>query len=339
VECSQRIRRRKATTNRMYAALDLHERSIQLVLKDDQGGVVKESKMGKDEERILEFLDGTGARVVMESGYNHQHIYDVLKERGYDVKVAHPMMVKAIAYARVKTDKVDARMLADLLRADMIPESYVPDRDVREVRDLVRRRRYMVSLRTMLKNKIHAEVATRWIRYERDLFTEEGRVYLRSLRIDAVDDYLDTIEFLSGKIRELDEKVRPMAESDRYAKLLMTIPGVGRYSALLISSEIADINRFPDHEHLCSYANLSPKVHQSGESQYTYGGVGNSMLSWIMVQCTRVHVRKCDSAITKFYKQVSRRRGEKVAIVAAARKLMRAMYIMLKEEKPFRLDG
>ena len=323
----------------MYAALDLAERSIQAVLKDDLGRIVRESRVEKNEERILEFLGGTNAKVVMESGYNHQRIYDVLKEKGYDVMVAHPLMVKAIAYARVKTDKVDARMLADLLRTGMIPESYVPDRDVREVRDLVRRRRYMVQLRTMLKNKVHAEVATRWVKYEGDLFTEDGRAFLRSLRIDAIDDYLDTIEFLSGKIRELDERVKPLAESDRYAKLLMTIPGVGRYSALLISSEIADINRFPDHEHLCSYANLSPRVHQSGETQYTYGGSGNSMLSWIMVQCTRVHVRRCDSAITRFYQQVSRRRGEKVATVAAARKLMRAMYIMLKEEKPFRLDG
>ena len=79
MECSQRIRRKKATTNRMNAALDLHERSIQVVLKDDRGGVVKESKMGREEDRVLEFLDGTGSKVVMESGYNHQRIYDVLK--------------------------------------------------------------------------------------------------------------------------------------------------------------------------------------------------------------------------------------------------------------------
>ena len=158
----------------MYAALDLAERSIQCVLKDDTGKIVRESKMGKDEDRILGFLDGTQAKVVMESGYNHQHIYDLLKEKGYDVKVAHPLMVKAIAYAKVKSDKVDARMLADLLRADMIPEAYVPGKDVREVRDLVRRRQYMVKLRTMLKSKVHAEIATRWIKHDGDLFTEEG---------------------------------------------------------------------------------------------------------------------------------------------------------------------
>lgn len=323
----------------MYAALDLHERSVRCVLKDDQGKIVRESKMGKDADSILAFLDGTRARVVMESGYNHQRIYDLLKEKGYDVTVAHPLMVKAIAYAKVKSDKVDVRMLADLLRAGMVPEAYVPGKDIREIRDLVRRRHYMVKLRTMLKNKVHVELATRWITYDGEFFTESGRRYLRSLGIDAVNDYLDTVEFLTKKIRELDEKVRPIAESDRYAKLLMTIPGVSHYSALLIASEIADIGRFPDHAHLCSYAKLSPGVHQSGDTQYTFRGAGNAMLNWIMVQCTRIHVRRCDSAITRFYSQVSRRRGEKVAIVAAARKLLRAMYIMLKEEQAFRLDG
>ena len=142
--------------------MDFGERSVQIVLKDDPGRVMKEAKVGKDEERMLDFLDGTQAKIVMESGYNHQHIYDVLKERGCDVTAAHPFMVKAITYVRVKTDKVDARMLADLLRVGIIPEAYVPDEGFREVRDLVRRH-YMVKLRPMLKNKIHTEMATRWI--------------------------------------------------------------------------------------------------------------------------------------------------------------------------------
>lgn len=191
----------------------------------------------------------------------------------------------------------------------------------------------MVKLRTMLKNKVHAELVTRWIAYSGgDVFTEDGKTFLRSLSIDAVNDYLDTIEFLSRKLRELDEKVKKVAESDEYAKLLVTIPGVGHYAALLISSEIADIKRFPDYANLCSYARLSPGVRQSGETQHMTRTTGDSMLNWIMVQCTRIHVRRCESSvITRFYQQVSERRGEKVAIVAAARKLMRAIYIMLEE--------
>ncbi|MBI2937645.1 MAG: IS110 family transposase, partial [Thaumarchaeota archaeon] len=174
-----------------------------------------------------------------------------------------------------------------------------------------------------------------------DLFTESGRSYLRSLHIDAVNDYLDTIKFLDDKIREIDQKVKTLAKDDMYAKLLVTIPGVSFYSALLISGEIADVNRFPDHEHLCSYAGLAPGVHQSADKSYTKPSrMRNATLSWIMIQCTRVHVLHCkDSSITRFYTELAKRRGEKIAIVAAARKLMRAIYIMLKEEQAFRLDG
>jgi transposase len=280
----------------------------------------------------------------MESGLNHQYIRDLLKENNYDVNVARPLMVKAIAYARVKTDTVDARTLADLLRAKMIPEAYIPDKEIRDLRDLVRRRYRFVDVRTMFKNRIRAELAKRWINFSDDyqgkLFTEQGRKYLHSLHIDAIDDYLEEVEHIDAKIKDLDWKVRTTAENDRYAKLLLTIPGISYYGALLISCEIADIERFPDYTHLCSYARLVPSTHQSGETNYSHSDKkGSSFLNWIMIQCTRSDVRNCDSAITRHYNEVKKRRDENIAIVAAARKLMRAINIMLKEEQPLSLDG
>lgn len=326
----------------MYAAIDLHQKTVQLVLKDENGRIANEAKLSKDVNGIRNFLHGTDAKVVMESGYNHERIYDLLKEEGYDVRVAHPLMVKAIAYAKVKNDKVDARMLADLLRLDMIPESYIPSIETRELRDLARRRHYFVSTRTMFKNKIHAELSRRWIDdySTADLFTQAGRDHLKSLHIAAVDDYLDSIEFFDAKIKELDGEIKEKALHDKYAKLLVSIPGVAYYGALLISSEIADINRFPDAEHLCSYAKLAPGVHQSGDNQFQKKDrTGNHMLNWMMIQCTHVHVLNCNSSISKHYNKIRETRGSKVAIVAAARKLMKAIYIMLREERAFRLDG
>jgi len=326
----------------MYAAIDLHQKTVQMVLKDEKGQIASETKISKDAKSILQFLEGSDARVVMESGYNHEHIYDLLKEEGYDVRVAHPLMVKAIAYAKVKNDKVDARTLADLLRLDMIPECYIPSIETRELRDLARRRHYFVSTRTMFKNKIHAELSRRWIEYSKaDLSSQEGRKRLRSLEIRAVDDYLDSIEFLDAKIGELDGQIKEQALQDKYAELLVTVPGISYYGALLISSEIADINRFPDPEHLCSYAKLAPGVHQSGDTQYQkQDRRGNHMLNWIMIQCTHVHVLNCESSsITRHYNKIKESRGTNVAIVAAARKLMKAIYMMLREERTFRLDG
>ncbi|MDG6996550.1 MAG: IS110 family transposase [Nitrososphaerota archaeon] len=324
--------------------MDLHQKTVQAVVKEEDGRIVKEAKLARDGKKILEFLDGTNAQVVMESVLNHQYIRDLLKENKYEVKVAHPLMVKAIAYARVKSDRVDSKMLADLLRAKMIPESYIPDKDVRDLRDLVRRRRRFVETRTMFKNRIRAELSKRWINYEGEgkLFAQEGKNYLHSLKIDAIDDYLDAVEYIDSKIREIDSKVRAEAENDEYAKLLVTVPGFSYYGALLVSSEIANIERFSDYSHLASYARLAPATHQSRDTNYTTQHnkkMGSAMLSWIMIQCTRSHVRTCESAVTKHYNEVRKRRGEKVAIVAAARKLMRAMYVMLKENQTFRLDG
>ena len=115
---------------------------------------------------------------------------------------------------------------------------------------MTRRRHYFVSTRTTFKNKIHAELSRRWIDYSKtDPFTLIGIDHLKSLHIAAVNDYLDAIEFLDAKIKELDSEIKEQALQDKYAKLLVTIPGIS-YGALLISSEIADINRFPDPEHL-----------------------------------------------------------------------------------------
>lgn len=326
----------------MYAALDLGQRTIQAVLKREDGKIIKEIKTRKQADTILQFLKGTHANVVMESGYNHQYLYDLLKGEGYNVKIAHPLMVKAIAYAKVKTDKVDARTLADLLRMDMVPECYIPNENIRNLRDLVRRRHYFVNTRVMFKNKIHAELSKRWIDYSniQDPFNRKGKKYLRSLKIFALDDCLDTTDFLDTKIRELDNEIKKLSSEDKYAKHLITIPGISYYAALLISSEIADINRFPDYEHLSSYAKLVPSTHQSGETQYSRADKkGSQMLNWIMVQCIHTHVRYCNSSITKHYNKIKSKKGSKIAIVAAARKMMRVIYVMLKEDRSFRPDG
>jgi transposase len=282
----------------------------------------------------------------MESGYNYQYLYDLLKSKGYNVKVAHPLMVKAIAYAKVKTDKVDARILADLLRTDMIPECYIPDEKIRNLRDLARRRHYFVNTRTMFKNKVHVELSKRWIDYstgnssKSDLFTQKGREYLRSLKISSVKDRLDTVDFLDTKIQEMDNQIKTLASIDKHAKHMITIPGISYYAALLISSEIAYIKRFPDYEHLSSYAKLVPGTHQSGETQYSKADMkGSQMLNWIMVQCTHTHVRHCNSSVARHYNKIKSRKGTKIAIIAAARKMIRVIYVMLKEDRSFRPDG
>lgn len=140
------------------AASALGQKTVRAVLKRQDDKIVKESTLEKQADSALKFLNGTNANAVIESGYNYQYLYDLLKSEGYNVKVAHPLLVKAIACVKFKTDKVDARLLADLLRTDMISEGDKPNEDIRNVRDLARRRHYFVNAKTMFKNKVHVEL-------------------------------------------------------------------------------------------------------------------------------------------------------------------------------------
>ena len=112
----------------------------------------------------------------------------------------------------------------------------------------------------------------------------------------------------------MDNQIKILASKDKYAKHLITIPGISYYAALLISSEIADINRFPDYEHLSSYAKLVPGTHQSGQTHYSKADTrGSQLLNWIMIHCIHTHARFCNSSVTRHYNKIKFRKGAKVA--------------------------
>jgi transposase len=161
----------------MYVGLDIHKKVCYGTVMDEKGTVVKQAKFDNDHEALDEFMEGLEeARVVMEAGYCWQPLYDRLEETGYDVRLAHPKGVKALT--KKKTDKTDSETLAHLLRTDLLPESYVPPQEVRELRDKVRRRAFLVGMRTKIKNSIRAELAKRRIRLGVSPWTREGRMLL-----------------------------------------------------------------------------------------------------------------------------------------------------------------
>ncbi len=175
----------------MYTAMDLSQKSIQIAARNSQGKFVKECKIDKNANLLLDVLKGLGKKntikIVMESRYNHQYPYKLLRELGYDAIIAQPFMVKAIAYAKVKTDKVDARMLANLLAAELIPEAYIPETEIQDLRDLVRSRLGLVRERVH-KNKIKADLAKRWITINVSTQMILGQKCLRELNIWSIND-------------------------------------------------------------------------------------------------------------------------------------------------------
>jgi transposase len=129
-----------------------------------------------------------------------------------------------------------------------------------------------------------------------------------------------------------------LAQGDEMAKLLMTVPGIGYYSAVLIISELGDINRFPDSHHLCSYAGLIPSTHSSGGLTY-HGSItktGSKYLRWIMLESLHAHVRnEKNSNIAQFYHRISKKKGNSKAAVAAASKLVKIVYWIMKDRRTY----
>jgi len=323
----------------LYAGMDVHKRFCQIIVCTKEGEVVKKGRIKTDEKEIREFFYGLkNVKVAIEASANYSYIVDALAKEGYEVLVAHPLRTRAIAEAKIKSDKIDAKILADLARGNLIPTSWIPPKEIRELRDLVRQRIFLVKQRTKIKNKIHAELIKRGIECRGNIFTKAGKEWLHSLKIPAIETYLSIMEKLEEEIKKMDKRLKEEEKKFEEVKLLKSIPGVSTFSALVILAEIGDVNRFPDEKKIFSYAGLVPSVHKSGDRVY-YGHItkqGSKYLRWILVECARIHVRKCDSKITEFYRKLRRKgKHENVAIIGAARKLLQTIYYMLKKGESF----
>ena len=323
----------------LYAGMDVHKKFCQVIVCTKEGEVIKEGKIRTNEEEIKKFFYGLkDLKVAIEASTNYSYIVDALAKEGYEVLMAHPLKTRAIAEAKIKTDKIDAKMLANLARGNLLPISWIPPKEIRDLRDLVRQRIFLVRQRTKIKNKIKAELIKRGIDYKRNIFSKAGKEWLHSLKIPAIETYLSIMDKLEDEIKKMDKKLKKEEEKFNEIELLKSIPGISTFSALVIIAEIGDVNRFPDEKKIFSYAGLVPSVHKSGEKIY-YGRItrqGSKYLRWILVECARIHVRKCDSKITEFYRKLKKKgKHENVAIIGAARKLLQTIYYMLKKGESF----
>jgi transposase len=246
----------------------------------------------------------------------------------------HPLRCKAIASARLKNDKVDAAILAQLLRADLLPEAWIAPPEVRQLRALLRHRASLVRLGTGLRNRIHAVVAD--FGYDRtgSYWTGPGRGWLAELDLPAVSreivtDCLAFIDALAPAVDRIDGELRQHAKADPRVKVLTALPGVGQFTALVMLAEIGDITRFPSARKLASWAGLTPTVRGS-DLTVRHGHIskqGSAWLRWVLNQAAQTAKRSPEFA--PIYAAITRRRGKKIATTAIARKLLTRAYHML----------
>jgi transposase len=241
--------------------------------------------------------------------------------------MVHPLQCKAIASARLKNDKVDAATLAQLLRADLLPEAWIAPADVRQLRALLRHRAQLVRLRTLLRNRIHAILADHGHGRPAGCWSGPGRTWLASLELPAVSrevigDGLALTDALQQPIDRLDAEVRQRAKADPRVKVLTQLPGGGPFTALVLLAEIGDISRFGSARKLASWAGLTPTVRGSDRT-VRHGHISKQGPTWVRwVLCEAAQTAKRHPDFAPGYEGIARRRGKKIATTAVARKLL-----------------
>jgi transposase len=264
---------------------------------------------------------------------------ELLEDYGFGPHLVHPLRCKAIASARLKNDKVDAAILAQLLRADLLPEAWIAPPEVRQLRALLRHRAQLVRLRTLLRNRIHAVLADHGHDRPGGCWSGPGRAWLASLELPAVsreviDDDLALIDALQQPIDRLDWEVHQRARTDPRVKVLTQLPGVGPFTAMVILAEAGDVTRFGSARKLAAWAGLTPAVRGSDRT-VRHGHIskqGSAWLRWIL--CEAAQTAKRSPQFAASYQALARRRGKKIATTAIARKLLtRAWHLLTDAER------
>src|SRR5947209_8793386 len=232
--------------------IDLHRSRSHVAVLGEEGEVLVSRRIVNDPATFLELLaeiDGE-CRIALEATYGWEWLADVLQGAGYELHLAHPLRTKAIASARVKTDAVDAKTLAHLLRTDLLPEAYIAPRELRDLRDLLRHRVALTRMRAALKNRVGAILAKRGIaRPYTDMFGPGGTRFLGELELREaprrrLDSTLALIDAFTREIEQTTREIETRAKRDPYVEVLCQIRGVGRYIAMLVIAEVGDISRF-----------------------------------------------------------------------------------------------
>jgi len=220
-----------------------------------------------------------------------------------------------------------------------LPQSYMPPPEIAALREKVRRRAFLVRQRAKLMAKIRFVLAYEGLKPPEglSLFTRKGVDWLESLGLEPINCYLRLIMAFNGEIRRLSLELRRVAGLDEDVRLLMTVPGVGYYTALLVKAETGDVNRFRSGEHYCSFIGIVPSTYSSG-GVTRHGDItheGDPWLRWAYFEAAMTHV-KYDTSISRSYHRIAERRGRKVALVATARRLALCCYSVLKNRRPYR---
>ena len=329
-----------------FIGLDVHKRVVQVCLLDAAGQPLGQQRFALSRPALLDFARTQlqpDDRLVLEATTNTWALVGLLRPFVAELAVSNPQQTRAIAQAKVKTDKVDAHVLAQLLRCDFLPRVWEPDAATQELRRLCSRRAGLVGQRTAVKNRLHAVLAMRLLLPPvDDLFSAKGRAWLQSCELDAegrslLDSDLRLLEALEAELATLDGLLVGKAYADDRVKLLLTLPGVDYTVAQTLLAALGEIGRFRSADQAASYLGLCPSTKQSAE-RCVHGPItkrGSGQARWLMVQAAQP-LGKHPGPLGVFFRRLARKKTRNVAVVATARKLVVIAWHLLTRREPYR---
>jgi transposase len=329
-----------------YVGLDVHKHVIEACFLDETGAVLKRHRFDLTALSLEQFAGEhllPTDHLALEATTNTWAVVRALQPHVAEVVVGNPLKIKHIAEAHVKTDKIDAEVLAQLLRCNYFPRVWQPDAATLALRELTARRTALVGQRTAVRNRIHATLAMRLLCYDkRDLFSRGGLLWLRQMPLDAqarllVDAELGLHDVLESQIAALDAELARRGHAEPRVKLLMTLPGVDVAVAETLLAALGDVSRFRDGDHAASYLGLVPKTRASADRSH-HGSItkaGNSQARWMLVQAAHAATRH-PGPLGHFFRKLAKKKSYNVAIVATARKLAVIAWHMLSKNEPYR---
>ncbi len=326
-------------------ALDVHRDFCEVAIKD--GGELRSAGRIKTSAAELKLFAQSLApddQVALEASGPALQIARVLEPHVGRVVIANTRKVRAIAEAKVKTDKVDARTLCELLAAGFLPEVFGPDEQTRALRRRLARRAALVRQRTRAKNELHAVLARNLKGRPpmSDVFGVRGRQWLEGLALptderETVAGCLRQVDFLDREVEALERGLARTALDSAEIKRLMSVPGVNLVSAATFVATVGDVARFKTPRKLVSYVGLDPRVRQSGEAPARHGRIskqGSAAARHMLCEAAWIVVRT-PGPLRAFYQRLRARRGSQIALVATARKLCVLFWHLLTKQEDY----
>jgi transposase len=340
----------------VHAGLDLSRRRLDFCLLDEEGERVWEGAVPPDADgldgfarRVARRVGPVEVRAAVESMTGARFVHDTLERCGWEVQIADAVKVKGLAPLACKTDRIDAWVLAELSRRELVPAIWLPDFAQRQERERARWRLHLVKHRSMLKQRVHSALMTFGHACPvSDLFGIKGRELLE--RLDFPDPWradvlaaIALIDDLDRQITGIERELRQLGADHPYVALLQTVPGIAWVLGYTIAAEIGDITRFPSPTKLAGYTGLCPKVRQSGDSDRRgpLAKNGPRYLRWALLEAATT---ACQHPVYRDRYQhtktrLGRQRGAKVAQIEIARRLTEAIWHMLTRNQPFAPAG